>query len=299
VNNVKGLAALAGAVAAVLAVAIAVPLMTARLIASPGGHAAASTAITLRQTTADCTAGRLRLAAGGAAAYRGMAYDELQVVNTGHATCDFPAEPELTGRDSRGTAVSIRYTTGTASVVSLAPGQYAVSMLTAPGICAGLGHAGARTFLTWLGARLPGGGVAADARWRTPMDCGVPSASRFVLLPKAAPVAAPLAAARLSAPASARAGTAIEYSVRIASLSRGALALLPCPSFQARLFGAAVNVRVSGSLGCAGKFLATGTMMTVRGRLIVPSSARGTIKLIWISPAFGGLAAGTLIDITA
>jgi hypothetical protein len=149
-----------------------------------------------------------------------------------------------------------------------------------------------------LDVRLPGGGFATDTRWQTPIACGVPTATAFALQPKAVAAAPPLAAARLSAPATARAGTTVTYAVRIVSLSRGRLALAACPSFQARLFGTDVNVRASGTLTCPAKFLSPGSALVIHEHLVIPSSAHGTIKLIWVSSTFGGLAAGEPITIT-
>jgi Protein of unknown function (DUF4232) len=269
------------------------------LAASAASSGPVAGAFTTAQLSAACTAGSLRVTDGGAGVYNGIVSYELKVSNAGRVPCDMAAEPELTGRDNRGRSFTIPYAPGAASgVITLAPGQYALANLTTPVSCAGITPGPVRRMLVSLDVRFPGGRFTTDTRWLTPMECGVPAATGFALQPKAVTAAPPLAAAQLSAPATAGAGTTVTYTVRIVSLSRGRLALRACPSFQARLFGSDVNVRTSGALICPAKFLSPGSTLIIHGHLVVPSSARGTIKLIWVSPVFGGLTAGELITIT-
>jgi hypothetical protein len=284
---------------AVVAAGGAALLAVHGLTASAASPGPAAGAFTTAQLSAACTAGSVRVTDGGDGVYNGIVSYELEVSNAGRLACDIAAKPELTGRDNRGRSFTIRYAPRAAvGVITLAPGQHALANLTTPVTCAGITPGPARRMLASLGVRLPGGGLATDTRWLTPMACGVPTATGFALPPKTVTAATPLAAARLSAPATAPAGTTVAYTVRIVSLSRGRLALAACPSFQARLFGSDVNVRSSGALTCAAKFLAPGSALIMHEHLVIPSSVRGTIKLIWLSPAFGGLAAGEPITIT-
>jgi hypothetical protein len=300
VSKLEGWAAVVGSVAAVLTVGAAIPLAAHGLAASAASHRDGGSLLAPGRADAACTAHDIRVADGGTGVYDDVVEYQLRVFNAGHAPCDVAAEPKLTGQDNSGRNVTIRYAREAVpgGAISLAPGRYAYSKLSTPGTCAGIRPQARKRILVSLGTHLPGGGFVADARWLTPMDCGVPTATRFAAEPKVAPAARPLVTASLLSPGSARAGTAIGYTVRIASLSRGTLALLPCPSFQARLLGSDVNARISGSLGCTAKFLPAGGTLTVRERFAVPAGARGTVKLIWTSPAFGGIAAGAPVSIT-
>ncbi|MFL6672193.1 MAG: DUF4232 domain-containing protein [Massilia sp.] len=265
-----------------LALFLGNPAHSAPTVPAPGAH--------------PCAAGDLRIVAGPAGAYRGLATQEIRLTNVGTDACHLAGFPNIQLLPSN----EAPQTVGASDVapqlanerVDLAPGDDVVMLLGTPGSCEAANQP-QRKVNKRLQLALPGGGLKVLEGVYVDTLCGRATVVQFqpVRNDAAANARAPKPASALnqltgtlSAPDEVTRGSTLHYVVTLSNPTANPISLGSCPAYTQSLYadGKAADSTLRLNCGAAGAQIAANASVRFEMQAQVPADlAAGNMKLSW------------------
>jgi hypothetical protein len=257
-----------------------------------------------------CSSADLRILAGPAGAYHGMATQEIRFTNVGADACTltgFPSVQLLPSGEAPQTVGASEAAPQLADArIDLAPGEEAIMLIGAPGVCEAANKP-QRKVSKRLQLALPGGGMKALDGVQVDTLCGRATVLQFHPVQNDAPpgpapaaAASPLRqlAATLGAPAETARGGTLRYTVTLSNPTANPVSLSACPSYTQTLYVDGREAASTLRLNCAAAGGQIPPRSAVSFEMLAPvpaGLAAGSAKLSW--KLEDGPGAGTLIGV--
>jgi hypothetical protein len=258
-------------------------------VATMSAHAVATRA---------CAAGDVRVAAGAAGAWRGMATQEIRITNNGSEACFLPGfpsaqlQPSVDAPQTVGASDSAPQLAG--ERIDLAPGEDAVMLIGTPGVCEAANGAG-RKVAKRLQLALPGGGVKVLDGVHVDTLCGRATVTHFHRVQadgagRATTAGSPSGASlaqltgTLNAPDTAARGGVLGYTVTLTNPTAAPVSLAACPAYTQSLYadGKAVDATLRLNCAGAGAQIPANASVSFAMQAQVPADMAGaSLKLSW------------------
>jgi hypothetical protein len=243
-----------------------------------------------------CAGGDLRVGAGAAGAYRGLATQEVRLTNIGTDACQltgFPNVQLLPANEAPQTVGASDVAPQLANErVDLAPGDEVVMLLGTPGVCEAANKP-QRKVSKRLQLALPGGGLKVLEGVHIDTLCGRATVVQFqAVRNEAAANAKSLKlgsslnqlTGTLRAPDDATRGSTLHYIVTLSNPTGNPISLASCPTYTQSLYadGKAADSTLRLNCVAAGAQIAANASVSFDMQAQVPADlAPGNLKLSW------------------
>jgi uncharacterized protein DUF4232 len=235
-----------------------------------------------------CATSDLQITLDNAGAFRGMATQEILLVNRGTGSCYVAGVPSAqlhpTGTPAQTVALSTALATRASERFDLSPGEGVAMLIGTPGTCAAADKLERNPITDLSVALLGGGSVTLDGAY-VDTTCGPATLVGFHQLDTAT-TAGPFGqlAGSLSAPRAAVRGQTMRYTVTLSNPIDKAISLSPCPSYNQSLNSDDKTSSQTLRLNCegAGGQIPAQSSVTFEMQAPVPADFDGQgVKLSW------------------